>query len=104
MRYRIIFHRGEEIALRTEFDPGFLCLTEDGFRIETQENAFEVPYSTIRKAALFRLLGLGRMIRIDLDSSRLYLTVVRFNIGRLFAVVNYFGTGELCRKVEERLS
>ena len=59
---------------------------------------------SIRSAELFRLQGLGRMIRIEHAGGTLFLTVVvRFCIAGQFATINFFKTGKLLKLLDSEL-
>lgn len=100
MRYKVIYHIGENIDARTKVESGVLTLDERGFRIEGAANPLNVPYTSIRSVEQFRMHGLGRMLKISLPASKLFVTVVRFNLGGVFAMVNFFKAGELHDKLQ----
>lgn len=99
--YRIIFHQGDSIDLRTRVESGKAELTSDVLRI-SGARTFEIPLSSLTEAELFRLHGLGRMIRLSSDIGTLFLTVVRLNLWGYFVVVNFRRTGELHQRLEAR--
>ena len=93
MTYKVFYHSGEELGLKTRVEKGKATLDESALHLEGP-GAFSIPLSEIRGVRLFRLHGLGRVIQIDHAGGRLFLSVVRFMIGQ-FATINFFKTGDL---------
>jgi hypothetical protein len=67
------------------------------FHIEGPDG-FTIPSKDIVEADLFRLHGLGRVIRVDYQGGRVFLAVVRLMIGQ-FAFINFFATGSLHKQL-----
>jgi hypothetical protein len=93
MKYKVFFHRGDELTLKTKVMKGHAWLDESGLHIEGP-GGFAIPLGELQKAELFRLHGLGRVIRIEHLQGRLFLSVTRLMIGQ-FAFINFFKTGAL---------
>jgi len=93
VKYKVFFHQGDELGLKTRVSRGEAWLDESGLHISGPTEIL-VPKNEISSADLFRLHGLGRVIRVDHRSGRLFLSVVRFMIGQ-FALINFFKTGRL---------
>jgi hypothetical protein len=93
-RYRIFFHHGEELGLKTRVSKGEAWLDSTGLNIKGPNGTVSVPRANFQKVEVFRLHGLGRVIRIDHSGGRLFMAVVRFMIGQ-FALINFFQTGML---------
>jgi hypothetical protein len=91
--YRVFFHAGEELGLKTTVQRGNAMLDESTLTVDGF-NGVSIPLGHIRAVKLFRLHGLGRVIQIDHSEGRLFISVVRFMIGQ-FASINFFRTGEL---------
>ena len=91
MTYKVFFHRGDDLSLKTKVSKGRAWLDDAGLHIEGQDG-FTIPSVEILEAELFRLHGLGRVIRIEYRGGRLFLSVVRLMIGQ-FAFINFFQTG-----------
>jgi hypothetical protein len=70
-------------------------LDDAGLHIERQDG-FTIPNGEILEAELFRLHGLGRVIRLEYRGGRLFLSVLRVMIGQ-FALINFFQTAALQR-------
>jgi hypothetical protein len=93
MKYKIFFHRGTELGLKTRVEKGQAWVDSTGVHIEGPDG-FTIPSNDVRDAELFRLHGLGRVIRLEYRGGRVFLAVVRLMIGQ-FAFINFFKTGAL---------
>jgi hypothetical protein len=97
MKYKVFFHRGDELSLKTKVSKGRAWLDDAGLHVEGS-NGFTIPNSEILEAELFRLHGLGRVIRIEHKGGRLFLSVVRLMLGQ-FAIINFFRAGALQKQL-----
>lgn len=97
MKYRVFFHQGPELALKTRVEKGTAWLDDLGLHIDGPPEVL-IPAGDLLEAELFRLHGLGRVIRIEHRAGRLYLAVVRLMIGQ-FALINFFKTGDLHKQL-----
>jgi hypothetical protein len=97
MKYKVFFHRGDELLLKTKVSKGRAWLDDAGLHIEGPDG-FKIPSGDILEAELFRLHGLGRVIRIEYRGGRLFLSVVRLMIGQ-FAFINFYRTGTLQKQL-----
>ena len=97
--YKIFFHSGPEIGLRTHVLRGTASIDVSGLSVQGPHGCSFISSESITDVELFRLHGTARVIRIDHRGGRLYLAVVRFMIGQ-FASVNFFKTGELYGRLE----
>jgi hypothetical protein len=101
--YRVIYHAGDTLDLRTKALEGRATLTQDALTI-TGPSPIEVPMRELRDAELFRLHGLGSIIRISHARVTVFVSVVRFVLfGGYFASINFFRTGELARRLREAI-
>jgi len=101
--YRVIYHIGDTLDLRTKALQGRASLTQDELTI-TGPFPVELPIRELRAAELFRLHGLGRCIRISHERGTIYVSVVRFVLfGGYFASINFLRTGELVRRLREAI-
>ena len=98
--YRVLYHIGDTVNLRTRALEGRAALSPDALTI-TGPSPVELPVRELRGAELFRLHGLGRCIRISHDRGTIYVSVIRFMLFGYFALINFFGTGELARRLRE---
>jgi len=60
---------------------------------------FTITNDDMVEAELFRLHGLGRVIRLDYRGGRVFLAVFRLMVGQ-FALINFFKTGALHKKLD----
>ncbi|HTD23835.1 MAG TPA: hypothetical protein VK738_14345 [Terriglobales bacterium] len=97
MKYKVFFHCGNELSLKTKVAKGRAWLDDTGLHVEGQ-NGFTIPSGDILDTELFRLHGLGRVIRIEYRGGRLFLSVVRLMIGQ-FAFINFLRTGALHKQI-----
>ena len=95
--YKVFFHSGEELGLKTRVEKGKATLDESALHL-AGPNGFSLPLSEIRTVELFRLHGTMRVIKVDHLRGRLYVAVTRFMIGQ-FASVNFFKTGDLYNRL-----
>ena len=93
-KYRVFFHHGDELGLKTRVSKGEAWIDDAGLNIKGPTGDTVIAASDLQNAELFRLHGLSRVIRVEHRGGRLFLGVVRFMIGQ-FASVNFFQTGEL---------
>ena len=97
MKYKVFFHRGDELSLETKVERGDAWLDDAGLHISSCSE-FLIPSNDLLAAEMFRLHGLGRVIRVDHRGGRLFVSVVRFMIGQ-FASINFFKTGKLLKEI-----
>jgi hypothetical protein len=93
VKYKVFFHQGDELSLKTRVSRGEAWIDESGLHVKGI-NEIVIPRSNLLDAKLFRMHGLARVIRLDHKQGRMFLSVVRFMVGQ-FASVNFFKTGTL---------
>ncbi len=94
-RFKVFFHEGPDLGLKTRAQKGTAWIDAAGLNIESTEGTkVQIAAREIRSVEMFRLHGLGRVIRLDHARGRLYISVVRLMIGQ-FAFINFFRTGKL---------
>ncbi len=98
MRYKVFFHFGDELTVKTKAMRGYAWLDESGLHVEGP-NGCDIPSREIQHAELFRLHGLGRVIQVEFMGGRLFMSVIRFMVGQ-FATVNFLKTGELLKELQ----
>jgi hypothetical protein len=101
-RYKIFFHRGDELSLKTRVFKGEAWIDDTGLTINGPNGNAIIPRADFKKVEMFRLHGLGRVIRLDHSGGRLFMAVVRLMIGQ-FALINFFQTGKLHRTLSSLL-
>jgi hypothetical protein len=99
MKYKVFFHAGDELVLKTRVSRGEAWLDSEGLHVRGNQEIL-IPKSQIIEAELFRLHGLGRVIRLEHREGRMFLSVVRLMIGQ-FAFINFFKTGKLCKELSD---
>jgi len=97
MTHKVFFHRSDQLLLKTKVSKGRAWLDDVGLHVEGP-NGFTIPTTDILGTELFRLHGLGRVIRIEYRGGRLFLAVIRLMIGQ-FAFINFFRTGKLHKQL-----
>jgi hypothetical protein len=102
-RYKIFFHYGQDLGLKTRASKGKAWIDASGLNIEGPSGSSVIPIAGIKEVELFRLYGASRVIRVDYQGGRVYLAVVRFMIGQ-FASVNFFKTGKLHKMLADLAS
>ena len=100
MIFKIIYHIGQEINLKTKTKTGTLEVFENKVVI-SGKGSLNFELKNIETIEMTRLNGLGRMIKINTKDDTIFLTVVRFCLFDLFAVVNFFKTGKLYQILEK---
>src|SRR5215469_411536 len=85
------------LGLKTRVEKGQAWVDDDGLHIEGP-GGFTIPCTDLIGAELFRLHGLGRVIRLDYRDGRVFLSVVRLMVGQ-FAFINFFKTGSLHKQL-----
>ena len=98
MKYKVFFHAGDELSLKTTVSRGVAWLDGEGLHVRGSSEVL-IPKAQIIEAELFRLHGLGRVIRLEHRQGRIFLSVVRLMVGQ-FAFIN-FKTGRLHKELSE---
>jgi hypothetical protein len=99
MKYKVFYYQGNELSLKTRVTRADCWLDDAGLHIDGPIG-FTIPAADLLAVELFRLHGLGRVIRVEHRGGRLFLSVVRFMIGQ-FALINFLRTGELHRRLAD---
>jgi hypothetical protein len=102
MRYKIIYHVGNELTIKTRVSSGTLILKND-MAIISDSSELTILFSDVTTVEMFRLHGLGRMIRIVCKERTIFLTAVRVNFFGYFVIINFFRTGELYESLKKRV-
>lgn len=98
MKYNVFFHQGTELGLKTRVNKGQAWLDDAGLHIDGP-GGFSIAKDDIVESVLFRLHGLGRVIRLEYRGGTVFLAVVRLMIGQ-FAFINFFKTGALQQELD----
>lgn len=102
MGYKVMFQRGDEVGLRTRGAAGRLELEADRLVI-TGDSEIAIPYRSLHSVEMFRLHGTGRVLRIVSREGTLFVMVIRFSLFGWFALIDFFGTGQLLGRIESIL-
>lgn len=100
MSYKVLFFEGETVELSTKGRTGILSLKSDCLFIRTQPEVC-ITYDMLRSVELLRMHKMGRMLKVTHRDGAIFLTVIRFQLFGVFAVVNYFATGRLKQELDE---
>jgi len=104
MNYKVIYHIGPEFNTSMKISKGVLQVGDGVPELMSPSNDVVVCLDDIHSVILFRVNGLGRMLKLDNGSITIYLTVYRIVIGNLLAVVNFIKTGTLKGALEQYIS
>jgi hypothetical protein len=102
-RYKVFFHFGQDLGLKTHASKGKAWIDASGLNIQGSTGSTAIPIADIREVEMFRLYGASRVIRVDYQGGRVFFAVVRFMIGQ-FASVNFFKTGKLHKMLADLAS
>jgi len=102
MRYKVIYHVGTELTLKMRVNSGSLTFQDEAASISGSA-PLTIPYSEMVSVEMFRLHGLGRMIKLVCKERTIYLTVVRINLFGYFIIINFFRAGELYESLKKRV-
>jgi hypothetical protein len=102
MRFKVIYHLGDSIDLRTKVASGHLVINDERFVIDGTPPV-SVSTADLRAVELFRQHGVGRMLKIKHAGGILFVSVVRCNLFGYFAIINFFGTGRLYNLLSTRI-
>jgi len=102
MRYKVIYHIGKELTIKTRVNAGTLTFQDDAVSI-SGSSALMIPFSEVTSVEMFRLHGLGRMIKMVCRERTIFLTVVRINLFGYFIIINFFRAGELYESLKRKI-
>ena len=97
MKYKVFFHFGDDLTIKTRASRGYVSLDDSGLRVDGPSGR-TIPACDIQHAELFRLHGLGRVVQVEFRGGRLFVSVIRFMIGQ-FASINFLKTGSLYKQI-----
>jgi hypothetical protein len=96
-KYKFVYYEGNSIDLKTKVTGSKGFFAEEDFVLD-EINNIRIPYKDINNVELFRLHGLGRMIRLNANNhNTIFLTVVRLNIANSFLIINFLATGKVSK-------
>jgi hypothetical protein len=103
MAYKVIFHSGQTISLKTKVKSGRLPVENGQLKI-TGNSEIQIHLESAHTVEVFRLHGLGRMIKLVHNDGTLFVSVVRLCLFGRFAVINSFRTRELYRRLDSTIN
>ena len=95
MKNKIIYHIGDSINAQTIVKKGYIYVDEPNQRIEFEGGVYNLD--NIKNIELYKMNGLGTMIKLINKEDIIYFSVPRIFIdkGTGFAIINYFATKKL---------
>ncbi len=103
MAYKLLYIVAEEVSLKTKGLSGTLDLYDDHASISGPENML-LPYADFEHLRIFRLYKVGTIIHLRCAEHSVFLSVPRFNLFGMFAVINYFKTRALFGELQQRVN
>lgn len=93
-----MFHVGSDLNLKSRGFTGEAWIDHGGLNIQGPMGEIFVKRQDIQKTELFRVHGLGRVIRIEKRSGNLLVSADRRMTGP-FALINFLRTGRLHKEL-----
>ena len=95
MKSKIIYHIGDSINAQTVVKKGYIYVDEPKQRIEFDGGVYSLDM--IKSIELYKMNGLGTMIKLVNKEDTIYFSVPRIFIdkGTGGAIINYFATKKL---------
>lgn len=98
--YKVAYHQDDILDIKSKMNSGTATFTDADIEITGHcGEAIRIAFTDIRLVKMFRLFGLGRMIRIEHTQGTLFITVTRLNVFGFFISVNFLRTGELFKRL-----
>ena len=94
-KYKVIYHIGDAIDVKTKVDFGFIVFENKELKLVSKIGDSIRRLADISQISLFMMNGLGSMLKIVVDDSTIFLSVVRFCIAGKFVMGNAIGTRNL---------
>lgn len=100
--FKIIYHIGNSINIKTKVKTGKLTINQKTIQI-TDSKTQEKILIKVKKAELTKMSLGGHIIKItDTQEKIIFISVVRLSIKGQFAIINYFKTKKLFRMLTEK--
>ena len=99
----IIYHIGDKIDSQTVVKKGKIYTDGQKKRIESGDSVYDLD--NIKNVDLYKMNGLGTMIKMINGKDTIYLSVPRIFIdkGTGFVIINYFATKKLYRAIRNNV-
>lgn len=94
-QYKIIYHVGEAINLKTNISTGKIKIVGAFPEIISKRNTPILKLDSIEKVENILLNGLGHILKIKNGGQTIYIAAYRICIGNLIAITNMIGTKKL---------
>jgi hypothetical protein len=94
-KFRVIYHIWDKVDIKTKVEAGFVVFDNDEIKLISKTGSNIVNIVDIYRIYLFMMYGLGSMLKIEIDSVTVFLSVVRFCVAGQFAMGNAMGTRKL---------
>jgi len=99
VNYKVAYHVGETIGLKTKAKVGYVSMSNGCLQIRG-EPEISIVLSTIRSIEIFRLHGTARMLKVIHEHGTLYVSVIRYCLFGYYVSVNFFATGQLMDELQ----
>jgi hypothetical protein len=99
MKYKVFYHFGNELSSKTKVKMGVLIISENDIYLK-ESNSNIMKLIDIKKTELITILGGGHCIKIYCLDFSVFISVIRFCLFGSFALVNYYKTMEVYKKLE----
>lgn len=99
MGYKVVYHLGENISVKTVVASGVATITDTELQIDGDDR-LAIPLSDLTEVQSFRLHGLLQMVKVCHPGGTIFISVIRFRLFHFpvigqFAVGNFFGAIKL---------
>lgn len=94
MNHKVMYYQGEQIDLKTKVAVGRLEVGDGRLFIQGKQE-LTVAFDSLQSVELFRMHGIGRMLKVQHSDGTLFVAVIRCCLFGLFAISNFSGTGRL---------
>lgn len=99
MKYKIFYHFGDELSIKTKVKTGSLLISENNIFL-TENNSNIKELDNIVDVELTTIPGSGHCIKICCQDYNLFVSVIRFSLFESFVLVNYRKTMEVYKKLK----
>jgi hypothetical protein len=99
-RYKIGYHEGDDLNLKTVMRAGILTIENSGIRIHGDTD-LQIPFSAVEGLKIGPYTGIRRLFRLTFEGRKVSFAVVRFMIGGQFLQGDYFKARRLESKLAE---
>ena len=94
MKFKIIYHVGNEENFDTKFMTGKLSVNQEMLSI-SGPSPVDIKLSTFKSLEIFRIHGLGSTIEISIQEKKIFITIPHINIAGFYTKSNVIKTVKL---------